>query len=146
MAHFEFVVVGAGAAGGIVATRLAERGRKVLLLEAGPDFPEGVPDILAADLQVPVTEYDWGYRSEGDREIDLPRGKVVGGSSATNAVAAVRPQPADLDALGIPEWTWDACLPALNRFETDREYGHEPHHGADGPIHVERIDLDACKP
>lgn len=144
----DVIVVGAGAAGGIVATRFAEQGRRVLLLEAGPDFPsaEGLPGVLGADLQVPVHEYDWGYRSEGDREIDLPRGRVVGGSSATNAVAAVRPQPADLDAWGVPEWSWDACLPSLNRFETDREYGHLDHHGSDGPIHVERIDLDACKP
>lgn len=146
MTDWDDVVVGAGAAGGIVAFRLAERGRRVLLLEAGPDFPEDVPEILTADLRVPVSEYDWNYVSEGDREIPLPRGKVVGGSSATNAVAAVRPQPADLDALGIPEWTWERCLPALCRFETDREHGHQPYHGQSGPIHVERIDLQAAKP
>ena len=147
MAHpTDVIVVGAGASGGIVACRLAERGRNVLLLEAGPDFPVDVPEILTTDLRVPVTEYDWGYRSEGDREIDLPRGRVVGGSSATNAVAAVRPQPADLDALGIPEWTWDACLDALSRFEDDAEYGRERYHGSDGPIHIERIDVEHSKP
>ncbi|MCA1829960.1 MAG: GMC family oxidoreductase [Actinomycetota bacterium] len=135
----DVVVVGAGSAGAIVATRLAQRGIDVLLLEAGPD---AVDDVLTTDLKVPVTEYDWGYRSEGDREIDLPRGKVVGGSSATNAVAAVRPQPADLDALGIPQWTWERCVPSLCRFESDREYGAEPYHGSDGPINVERIDLE----
>src|SRR5207248_11197231 len=69
-----------------------------------------------------------------------------GGSSATNAAAAVRRQPADLDGWGIPEWSWDACLPALCRFETDAEFGHEPYHGSDGPIHVERIDVDNCTP
>jgi len=141
------IVVGSGSAGGIVAARLAERGRRVLLLEAGPDFAESaIPEILTTDVRVPVHEYDWGYRSEGDREIDLPRGRCVGGSSATNAVAAIRPQPADLDAWGVPEWSWEACLPALCRFETDAEYGHEPYHGADGPIHVERIDIGAAAP
>lgn len=140
------LVVGAGSAGGIVAAGLAQRGRRVLLLEAGPDFPGDIPAILTGDLRVPVTEYDWGYESEGDRQIALPRGKVVGGSSATNAVAAVRPQPADLDALGIPEWSWERCLPALCRFESDREHGAEPYHGDSGPIHVERVDLDGAAP
>src|SRR5206468_3001238 len=100
----------AGSAGAIVATRLAERGRRVLLVEAGPDFPEEIPYLLTTDIRIPVTEFDWGYVSEGDRGIQIPRGRVVGGSSAVNAVAAVRPQPADLDGWGIPEWSWDACL------------------------------------
>src|SRR5207253_748493 len=115
----EVVIVGAGSAGAIVATRLAQRGRDVSLLEAGPDFPSDVPSLLTTDVCVPVYEYDWGYRSEGDRDIELPRGRVVGGSSATNAAAAVRPQPADLAAWGFPEWSWENCLPALCRFESD---------------------------
>ena len=135
-------MVGAGSAGAIAATRLAERGRRVLLLEAGPDLPDDVPELLTTDLRIPVLEHDWGYLSEGDRGIQLPRGRVVGGSSAVNAVAAVRPQPADLDGFGVPEWSWEACLPALCRLEDDEEFGHEPWHGKGGPIHVERRSLD----
>ena len=146
MPGYDAIVVGAGSAGAIVSTRLAQRGARMLLLEAGPDFPSDPPALLTSDVRVPVYEYDWGYRSEGDRDIELPRGKCVGGSSATNAAAAVRPQPADLDGWGIPEWSWDACLPALCRFETDKEFGDKPYHGSDGPIHVERIDVDNCTP
>jgi choline dehydrogenase len=145
-AGWDAIVAGAGSAGVIVATRLAQRGARVLLLEAGPDFPADVPALLTSDIRVPVYEHDWGYRSEGDRDIELPRGKCVGGSSATNAAAAVRPQPADLDGWQIPEWSWDACLPALCRFETDKEFGERPYHGNDGPVHVERIDVANCLP
>jgi choline dehydrogenase len=54
----------------------------------------------------------------------------------------VRPQPADLDGFGVPEWSWEACLPSLRRIEDDAEFGHEPWHGRGGPIRVERRTLD----
>ena len=133
--RWDVIVVGAGSAGAIVATRLAERGRSVLLLEAGPDFadPAAIPTIYTTEHSATSVPLDWGYVSEGDRQIPLPRGRLVGGSSAVNSIAAVRPQPADLDAWGFPEWTWDACLPALCRFEDDAEYGGEPYHGCGRP-------------
>ncbi len=139
--RWDAIVVGAGSAGAIVATRLAERGRSVLLLEAGPDFGDAVPSIYTTEHSATSVPHDWGYVSEGDRQIPLPRGRLVGGSSAVNSIAAVRPQPADLDAWGVPEWTWDACLPALCRFEDDAEYGTAPYHGSGGPIRVERGEM-----
>lgn len=139
---WDVIIVGAGSAGAIVATRLAESGRRVLLLEAGPDFGDAIPSIYTTEHSATQVPDDWGYMSEGDRQIPLPRGRLVGGSSAVNSIAAVRPQPADLDAWGVPEWTWKACLPALNRFETDAEYGDRPYHGSSGPIRVERGDLE----
>jgi choline dehydrogenase len=134
----DVIVAGAGSSGVIVAIRLAQRGLRVLLLEAGPDFPDGAPIPFDAGLTYPLDDLDWGYMSEGDREIPIPRGKLVGGSSAVNAASAIRPQPADLDGWNCPQWTFDACLPALRRLESDREFGSHPWHGADGPIHIER--------
>ncbi len=140
------IVVGAGSAGVVVASRLSEDPQApVILLEAGPDPTAHGP--LPADLADgrlnSMTAHDWGWRHRprprGPR-FPFPRGRVVGGSSAVNTCIALRGVPADYDewaALGLEGWSFDACLPYFRRLERDLDF-HGPHHGADGPLPIRR--------
>ncbi|TFV53421.1 mycofactocin system GMC family oxidoreductase MftG [Blastococcus sp. TF02A-35] len=141
----DVVVVGAGTAGCALAARLVDAGRRVLLLEAGADHP--VPEELrdASTLRgaVPGHPANWdlpGLLADG-RTVRVPRGRVVGGSSAVNAGYFVRPTPADAEgwaAAGNDLWSWDRLLPVLRRLEDDRDFGDRPWHGAGGPVPVSR--------
>jgi choline dehydrogenase len=144
---FDTVVVGAGAAGIAIATRATERSdRQVLLLEAGPDYPD--LDQLPADLldgtQNSVRVHDWAYShrpTPGQALFVFPRGRVVGGSTAVNTCIALRGHPEDYDewfALGLEDWSWEACLPAFRRLERDLDFPDAPYHGSDGPIPIRR--------
>ena len=144
--RFDVIVVGSGSGGGVVASRLSEDPAvEVLLLEAGPDPKDDVPDAIRYVRQGSgVDGYDWDYFDRQTRG-GVPRGRVLGGSSAVNASFALRGQPQDYDgwaALGLPSWSWESCLPYFNRLETDREFGDQPYHGHLGPIHIEREPLD----
>jgi choline dehydrogenase-like flavoprotein len=114
------IVAGGGSAGCVAAARLSADDRcRVLLLEAGPDYP-AAGDLPAdiADGSMPATSHDWGFIAEPDergRSVPLPRGRLIGGCSATNACFALRGWPQDYDqwaARGNPGWSFADLLPA----------------------------------
>jgi choline dehydrogenase-like flavoprotein len=141
---YDYVIVGAGSAGCVLAARLSEDpGVKVALLEAGgqdsrPEIamPQAFPMLLKSSV-------DWDLLGEeepglGGRRLYLPRGKVIGGSGSINAMIYVRGNRADYDewaAGGAEGWSYDEVLPYFKRSE-DNERGEDPFHGAGGPMSV----------
>jgi choline dehydrogenase len=133
------VVVGGGAAGCVVAARVAESAsRTVLLLEAGPDRRADMPPELRNGWTIEPEPFDWGYESEPRAGSIRParRKKLLGGTSWLTRFTP-RGSPADYDgweALGNPGWGFDEVLPYFIRLEEDTDFGHEPWHGDRGPI------------
>ena len=145
MTRFDYIIIGAGSAGCVLAKRLTESGKdRVLLLEAGGSDRSPLIQVpLGYGLTYADPKYNWMYMAEPDpamnhRTIYWPRGKVLGGSSSINAMVYMRGQAGDFDDwrdAGNPGWGWADVLPYFKKSE-DHCWGASEHHGAGGELHV----------
>ena len=158
--HFNYVIVGGGAAGCVVASRLSERAsNKVLLLEAGEDFapgtePDEIRDTFAGSAHS-NPRFTWakqtvtwpprpGNAPDRRKKVRYAQGRVIGGGSSVNGMISIRGVPTDYDGWvdrGAAGWGWDDVLPYFRKMETDRDFDG-PMHGADGPMRLQRIFAD----
>ena len=141
---YDYIIIGAGSAGCVLANRLTENGASVLLIEAGgPDATEMISTPMRL-IELWGTEYDWGYQTvpqehAANRQLFWPRGKTLGGSSSLNGMIYVRGNASDYDAwasdFGCEGWDYASVLPYFKKSE-DFSRGADEYHGVGGPLHV----------
>jgi choline dehydrogenase len=143
---FDYIIVGSGSAGSVMAYRLSEAGHSVLVLEyGGTDRGPLIQMPSALSIPMNMKRYNWGYETEpephlGGRRLATPRGKVVGGSSSINGMVYVRGHVRDFDAweqMGASGWGFRHVLPYFKRMENSHG-GEEGWRGTQGPMHMKR--------
>lgn len=154
--RYDVVIVGGGAAGCVLAARLSEdAGRTVLLIEAGPDYGSdrgAWPAELLDPGGLQVDSHPWGYYHaypSGGQPMQLPRARILGGSTTINGCIWLRGSRIDYDgwaARGNPGWGFEDLLPYFRRAESDPLAAVSPLHGADGPVPVWRLAAEAMTP
>ncbi|MER9587141.1 GMC family oxidoreductase N-terminal domain-containing protein, partial [Mesorhizobium sp. M0276] len=147
---FDYIVVGGGSAGCVMASRLSANGNRVLLVEAGPDTPpNAIPDdildgsptraYLNPDYQWPSLEVT--MVRDGRKPVHYEQARVIGGGSSINGQVANRGAPEDYDewaSSGATGWGWDEVLPYFRRLECDLDFDGE-FHGKEGPLPIQRV-------